>query len=195
MQRFFMLLPRRFARASAAAEGEDGALYVLDMGEQIKLLDMARNLIRLSGFVPDDEIPIVFTGPRPGEKLYEELVEEGESLEPSGVDKILRVRVLPGSNTVAIGSGITALERCASRGDGRGVLQHLSALVPSFTPVGDEPLVEGPVDVPVVWPTDPIPPAAQPALAGGYVRESQFAQIPISLASSGFTRRIEKERE
>src|SRR5215472_10939148 len=83
MRWFFMLIPEAVQLVlHGAALGEPGALYVLDMGEQIPLLEIARSLIRLSGHIPDQDIPIVFSGPRPGEKLYEELVGAEETCEP-----------------------------------------------------------------------------------------------------------------
>jgi FlaA1/EpsC-like NDP-sugar epimerase len=133
MRRFFMLIPEAVQLVlHAAAQAEAGAVYVLEMGEQVKLLDMARNLIRLSGFVPENDIEIVFTGLRPGEKLYEELVGDDETVEPSNVEKVMRVRSVSSSSVALLGAQVAQLEGVAFEGDVDATLHQLGQIVPAF---------------------------------------------------------------
>jgi len=90
--RYFMLIPEAAqlvlqAGLMAAREAEGGRIFVLDMGEPIKIVDLARDMIRLSGFT-EDEVRIEFTGLRPGEKLYEELLADGEATLPTPHPKL-----------------------------------------------------------------------------------------------------------
>jgi len=76
----------------AAASGEGGEVFILDMGEPIKIVDLAREMIRLSGLEPDIDIPIEFTGLRPGEKLFEELLGAEEGAGSTEHPKIFKAR-------------------------------------------------------------------------------------------------------
>ena len=88
--RFFMTIPEACQLIlQAGSMGEGGEIFILDMGTPIKIADMARDLIRLSGFEPDLDIKIEYVGLRPGEKLYEELITEDENIVPTHHDKIM----------------------------------------------------------------------------------------------------------
>jgi FlaA1/EpsC-like NDP-sugar epimerase len=133
IRRFFMLIPEAVELVlHAATLGEAGEVMVLDMGEQIKVLDVARHLIRLSGYVPDEDIQIVFTGLRPGEKLYEELQGVAEDSEPCGVDKITRIRRTAAADWPAVEREILGLVRPARRGDTSATLAKLREIVPTY---------------------------------------------------------------
>lgn len=137
IRRYFMLIPEAVQLVlHAAALGEDGAIYVLEMGEQIKILDLARNLIRLSGLIPDEDIPISFVGLRPGEKLYEELIGPDETIEQSVLGKIQRVKSGRPWNPHAFFPLVALLERNAALQDINRVTDLLCELVPTFTPTG-----------------------------------------------------------
>ena len=93
MKRYFMAISEAVILVlQAAAAGEGGEVFVLDMGEPIKIVDLAKEMIRLSGFEPEEDIPIVFSGIRSGEKLFEELLGAEEGSESTGHPKIFRVR-------------------------------------------------------------------------------------------------------
>ncbi len=133
MRRFFMSISEAVQLVlHAAALGEPGALYALDMGEQVRLVDLARNLIRLSGRIPGEDVPITFVGLRPGEKLSEELVGTDERVADSGIEKILRVTALDLPDHARLMRHVHALERRARNGDARGALDLLSEIVPGF---------------------------------------------------------------
>src|SRR6266849_919828 len=140
MRRYFMLIPEAvhlILHAATLAKGGD--IFVLDMGEQIKIVDLARNVIRLSGFIPEDEIAMKLVGLRPGEKLQEELVGSDEVARQTSVERILHVesRLSPASSDLA--SGVVVLERLAEAGDEQAVLKKLRELVPTYRPAnGDE---------------------------------------------------------
>lgn len=159
IRRFFMLIPEAVHLVlQAATLGEQGATYVLDMGEQIKVLDLARNLIRLSGFVPGREIPIRFVGLRPGEKLYEELVGTDETADRSSLRKILRIRRTRATDVGKVSSMMMAMEAAAYLNDSVKAIERLRELVPEFRPperaevadvlvtewIEDEPAYSGP---------------------------------------------------
>jgi FlaA1/EpsC-like NDP-sugar epimerase len=141
MRRYFMLIPEAVQLVMhAAAMAKGGEVFVLDMGEQIKVLDMARALIRLSGFVPEEDIPITFTGLRPGEKLYEELVGSQESVEPSGMEQINRLQCNQPVDAASLDRHLAELRKCAAEEglDGSqcpcGMLSVLQQLVPTYVP-------------------------------------------------------------
>ncbi|MGE5539699.1 MAG: polysaccharide biosynthesis protein [Gemmatimonas sp.] len=115
----------------AAAEDADGRLFVLDMGEPIRIMDLARQMIRLAGLRPERDIAIKITGLRPGEKLTEELFHSGEPLEPTRYGGILVAR--PRTTDLArLESGLAALEAQARGGDRDGALALLAEFVPEY---------------------------------------------------------------
>jgi FlaA1/EpsC-like NDP-sugar epimerase len=133
MRRYFMLIPEAVKLVLLAASlGGDAETYVLEMGEQIKVAEMARNLIRLSGMIPDVDIPIIFTGLRPGEKLFEELVGDDEKAEPSPIREILKIRQMRHIDPMTLRRKVHQLAKASLKNEERVVFGYLKELIPGF---------------------------------------------------------------
>ena len=132
MKRYFMLIPEAVQLVlMAAAAGKGGETFVLDMGKQIKIVDLAENLIRLSGFIPYKEIKIKFTGLRPGEKLYEELFDESEKAISTSREK-LRIASTACPSIEDINEAISKLKHCVMHNNADQVIPTLQKLVHNF---------------------------------------------------------------
>ena len=132
--RYFMLIPEAAGLIlQAGAMGEGGEVFVLDMGEPVKIVDLARNLIRLSGKEEGVDAEIVYTGLRPGEKLHEELIVEGEDVGGTTHPKVLK---LIGSEKMppSWSKQLEELIVCAITGNRRCVVEKLDALVKGYRP-------------------------------------------------------------
>jgi len=150
MRRYFMLIPEAVQLVlQAAALARGGEIFVLEMGDQMKVLDLARSLIRLAGFVPDQDIKIRFVGLRPGEKLFEELMGSDEIVRPSAAEHILEVSSTSLPDRAVLASQLSELVRLATQGRARAVIHQLRRIVPSFNP-GTECLQAAP---PVLLPS------------------------------------------
>ncbi|MDI7262014.1 MAG: nucleoside-diphosphate sugar epimerase/dehydratase, partial [Thermodesulfobacteriota bacterium] len=132
--RYFMTIPESAKLIlQAGALGEGGEIFILDMGTPIKIVDMAKDLIRKSGFKPDVDIEIKFVGLRPGEKLHEELITEGEGIVRTPHEKIF---VLKGNtcNFEWLDQRIEELVKLAHEQDGSGIKAKLKEIVPDYQP-------------------------------------------------------------
>lgn len=137
IKRYFMTVHEAVElvlQASALGASDDryrGRIFVLDMGEPVRIVDLARQMIRLAGYRPDQDIPIAFTGLRPGEKLYEEIFHGAEAPVPTGRDGIL----VAAPRAVELGPLTRSLDACAAacRGeDLAGLMAVVRDLVPEF---------------------------------------------------------------
>lgn len=118
----------------AGAIGRGGEIFILKMGVPVRILDMARDIIRLSGFTPDEDIEIKEIGLLPGEKLYEELITEGEGIQETEHEEIL---VLWGNNSISMkemNGHIKRLVRLAEAGDAKGIKEELKEILPEYSP-------------------------------------------------------------
>jgi FlaA1/EpsC-like NDP-sugar epimerase len=131
MARYFMTIPEAAQLViEAGGIGESGVTYVLDMGEPVKIRDLAQDLIRLSGLKPGEDIEIVCTGIRPGEKMYEEIVADSEVVIASPHKKIFAVQCgpLPADLEPLIGELYTA----AAAYDAPHIREILHRLIPTY---------------------------------------------------------------
>ena len=147
VNRYFMTIPEASQMIlQAGAMGDGGEIFVLRMGTPVKIADMARDLIRLSGKEPDVDIEIIFTGLREGEKLYEELITVGEDILPTGHEKVMVLRSSQHSSDARyllatrekLNKEIDELVKDADRHDAGEIKKKLQEIVPEYTPQENE---------------------------------------------------------
>jgi FlaA1/EpsC-like NDP-sugar epimerase len=130
----------------AGGMGVGGETFLIKMGQPVRIRDIAADLIRLCGKIPYDDVPIVFTGLRPGEKLYEELITAEEDVIPTPHEKLMKLRADLGGTTraereefrAALLGKLTGLIQCADSHDASGIKRILQEIVPEYTPYASD---------------------------------------------------------
>ena len=131
--RYFMTIPEAVSLVlQAGAYAKGGEIFILDMGEPVKILDLAKNLIRLSGYTPDVDIPITFTGLRPGEKLYEELLMNEEGMQETP-NKLIHIGKPIEFDMEEFKEQLKGLYEMANQ-DGEHIREAVEILVPTYHP-------------------------------------------------------------
>ena len=145
MTRYFMMIPEACQLIlQAGAMGAGGEIFILEMGTPVKIADMARDMIRLSGKVPDQDVQIVYTGLRPGEKLYEELITQGEGIVATAHEKIMVLRrndqgADPAEIDRRVRAQIDRLATAAATFDPARIKAALKDIVPEYAPANHAP--------------------------------------------------------
>jgi FlaA1/EpsC-like NDP-sugar epimerase len=131
MERYFMTIPEAVVLVlQASAMGEGGETYVLDMGEPVRILDLAEDLIRLSGLTPGEDIEVVFTGIRPGEKLSEKLWDEGANYHPTSHPDIFQLAEEEPLHGQMLDDAVEELISLAREGETGAILDLLDEYIP-----------------------------------------------------------------
>lgn len=137
IKRYFMTIPEAVGLVlQTAVIGKGGSIYVLNMGEPVKIIDVARHLVRLSGLRPDIDIEIKISGLRPGEKLFEELKTEGEEFEPSGHSRISRFISTP-MDYDKLEDLLAALRKIVQKQSRNEIKQDIRLIIPEYVPYLD----------------------------------------------------------
>jgi FlaA1/EpsC-like NDP-sugar epimerase len=164
MKRYFMTIPEASQLVlQAGVMGDGGEIFVLDMGEPVKIVDLARDLITLSGLRPGEDIEITFSGIRPGEKLFEELSTREEDADKTRHPKIFVGRLRP-YNWEEVLRGLEELHACSDGHDDPRVRAAFKALVPEYHPTLLKASQTPPPVVAAQAPAEPSP-APAPAVA------------------------------
>jgi FlaA1/EpsC-like NDP-sugar epimerase len=133
--RYFMTIPEAVQLVlQAAVLGHGGEVLMLNMGEPVKIVDLAEELIRLSGYEVHKDIEIKFTGLRPGEKLFEELFIEGEEYDPTEHEKLFMVKNASRMVPRNLGITVDALCQAAAKNDTSSIMLLLEQIVPGYKP-------------------------------------------------------------
>ena len=153
MTRYFMTIPEAVQLVlQAATLGTGGEVFMLDMGQPVKIADLARDLIKLSGLEEGRDIEITFTGMRPGEKLFEELLTSCENYRPTMHEKIRMVETANTNVSDLLDLAVKRVEQAAARNDEEATYALIQSLVPEFNPVRDTVIGNGrdEVEIPAV---------------------------------------------
>jgi len=132
MKRYFMTCPEACLLVMQASQmGKGGEVFVLDMGKPVRILDLAKEMIRLSGFEPDKDIPIVITEPRPGEKIFEEILTAEEGTETTQHKKIF-IAKLSKVDKEKLNLNLKKLQEVIEKGEKESIKNILKEIVPTY---------------------------------------------------------------